>query len=1350
MKNLHYNYLFLLLLCFFTLQSHVQVHAQDEMTMTFDNGPREPGFRFQGFGAYSGRIYVNFPNVNYTATLTKIEGCFNFISFNKYNFGGGGGTWRVWDNKGREKFFKAGGGNKLTLNWTEVKWVKFKLNDVGNGGTNNAWDIDNIVYSIPVKVPASKPTVSLSQDEVCQGGSATLSFQGQLNDASEWRVYSGSCGGTFVGKTSGNSITVNPSSTTTYYVRGEGLCPLPGECSDPITLTVKTYSTRFTKVVANVELPCPGEEVFLVPDGGTGGTGAKVKWYTGPNGTGTNIPTVKVGPANTPQIKVRPTQTTTYYVRREGDCNTTSDFSYTLVVSNDPSCNKPPVAVCNSITVDVNSSCEVTVNPASLDGGSSDPDGDNLQFSLAKTTYGNGVHNVTLTVSDGGLSDQCTTTITARDITKPVPDLSTLPDVRGECSVTVVTPPTATDACEGTIVGTTSDPLTYSTQGFHKITWTFDDGNGNIETQTQDVVINDITRPIPDLTTLPDVVGECSATVVTVPTATDACEGAIVGTTFDPLTYSTQGTYTITWFFDDGNGNAERQTQTVIVRDVSKPIPDLNSLPDVTGECSATVSSTPTATDNCEGSIIGTTSDALTYSTQGTHTITWSFDDGNGNIETQTQNVVIKDVSKPSPDLATLPDVTGECSATIVTPPTATDNCVGKINGTTSDPLTYSTQGTYNITWSFDDGNGNIETQSQTVIIKDISKPSPSLSSLPDVTGECSATVAATPTAIDNCTGQTITGTTSDPLTYSTQGTHTITWSFDDGNGNIETQTQTVIIDDVTKPVPDVVSLPTISVECSASLQAPTATDNCEGTITGTTSDPLTYSAQGTHTITWSFDDGNGNIETQTQTVIIDDATAPVPNVANLPTVTASCEAGLEPPFATDNCAGQVAGTTSDQLYFNQKGTYTITWVYDDGNGNTTSQDQTIIIGNAIAPVPDRASLPTLRGQCAVTVSSVPTATDGCNSTIQGTTSDPLTYNTQGVHIITWTFDDGNGNIATQTQRVVVRDRQAPVPDQANLPTMRGSCSVMITNFPTATDNCGGSITATTDSPLEFDQDGNYAIVWNYEDGHGNTSSQTQWVVINSGAAPNALCKDISVSLGSSESMTIKAEDIDKGSFDDCSSVTLLVGAQGGLIFNNVAPPAPSMDLYCHNGKVQQLILYVTNEEGETANCQATVTMMGEDKDLDGILDNCDNCPDTYNPNQQDLNNNGKGDICDGNSNPNPNPNPNPGGWEGWSLKQQGSNQDNIITEMRAYPNPFQEEVNLSFSLNQEERTTIEVFNIQGQRVHTLLSEVAPKGEHRVMWDGKDQNGQTMPAGIYLIRLRAGKALINQKVVLQK
>ncbi|HEY1202109.1 MAG TPA: PKD-like domain-containing protein, partial [Niastella sp.] len=298
-------------------------------------------------------------------------------------------------------------------------------------------------------------------------------------------------------------------------------------------------------------------------------------------------------------------------------------------------------------------------------------------------------------------------------------------------------------------------------------------------------------------------------------------------------------------------------------------------------EPSATVSALDTVVSNtagvCGASItLGnnvTTNGTLSFSIDGNPiTMPHTFPIGTTNVTVTAENncgtsttffdVTVNDTEAPA--IPTLSNVTGECSAT-ATAPVATDNCEGPITGTTTDPLTYSTQGNFVIHWSFDDGHGNISTATQNVIVQDVTAPA--IPTLNDVTGECSATATA-PVATDNCVGP-ITGTTTDPLTYTTQGTHTIHWSFDDGRGNISTATQNVVIEDVTPPAVPV--LTNVTGECSATATAPTTTDNCSGTITGTTTDALTYSTQGTHVIHWSFDDGNGNISTANQNVVIED-----------------------------------------------------------------------------------------------------------------------------------------------------------------------------------------------------------------------------------------------------------------------------------------------------------------------------------------------------------------------------------------------------------------------------------------------------------------------------------------------
>ena len=86
-------------------------------------------------------------------------------------------------------------------------------------------------------------------------------------------------------------------------------------------------------------------------------------------------------------------------------------------------------------------------------------------------------------------------TIKVEDKTPPIPNLAVLPTITGNCKTVISTIPTATDACMGNITATTSDPLHYSLPGNYVIIWKYDDGNGNISTQNQNVTI--ISEPLP-------------------------------------------------------------------------------------------------------------------------------------------------------------------------------------------------------------------------------------------------------------------------------------------------------------------------------------------------------------------------------------------------------------------------------------------------------------------------------------------------------------------------------------------------------------------------------------------------------------------------------------------------------------------------------------------------------------------------------------------------------------------------------------------------------------------------------------------------------------------------------------
>lgn len=144
--------------------------------------------------------------------------------------------------------------------------------------------------------------------------------------------------------------------------------------------------------------------------------------------------------------------------------------------------------------------------------------------------------------------------------------------------------------------------------------------------------------------------------------------------------------------------------------------PDLVSLPDLTDECAVSLPTAPTATNNCSGVATGIPDVTFPIATQGTTVVTWTYDDGAGNVTTQTQNVIINDQTNPVPDLVSLPDLNDQCEVISLIAPTATDNCAGTITGTHDAILPITASGTTVVTWTFDDGNGNLSTQTQNVV----------------------------------------------------------------------------------------------------------------------------------------------------------------------------------------------------------------------------------------------------------------------------------------------------------------------------------------------------------------------------------------------------------------------------------------------------------------------------------------------------------------------------------------------------------------------------------------------------------------------------------------------------------
>jgi fibronectin type 3 domain-containing protein len=76
---------------------------------------------------------------------------------------------------------------------------------------------------------------------------------------------------------------------------------------------------------------------------------------------------------------------------------------------------------------------------------------------------------------------------------------------------------------------------------------------------------------------------------------------------------------------------------------------------------------------------------------------------------------------------------------------------------------------------------------------------------------------------------------------------------------------------------------------------------------------------------------------------------------------------------------------------------------------------------------------------------------------------------------------------------------------------------------------------------------------------------------------------------------------------------------------------------------------------------------------------------------------------------------------------------------LQNYPNPFNARTTITFRLAEESRpTSLKIFNVAGQEVVTLLDGALRKGQHQVVWSGKNSTGEEVASGIYFYHLQTG------------
>ena len=812
-----------------------------------------------------------------------------------------------------------------------------------------------------------------------------------------------------------------------------------------------------------------------------------------------------------------------------GDCAGSYTIERTFTATDD--CGNSTSAT-QTITVEDTTAPEFTSVPADYtaecsdelildDASASDNCGAVSIEVSSETVAGDAAGNYTVVrtftaTDDCGNSTSATQTITVEDTTAP--ELTIPADYTAECSDELIMDgASASDNCGEVTIEEVSETIAGDCAGSYTIvrTFTATDDAGNSTSATQTITVEDTTAP--EFTSVPaDYTAECSdELILDDASASDNCGAVSIEVSSETVAGDAAGNYTVvrTFTATDDCGNSTSATQTITVQDTTAP--ELTIPADYTAECSdELIMDAASASDNCGEVTIEEVSETIAGDCAGSYTIvrTFTATDDAGNSTSATQTITVEDTT--APEFTSVPaDYTAECSdELILDDASASDNCGAVSIEVSSETVAGDAAGNYTVvrTFTATDDCGNSTTATQTITVEDTTAPE--FTSVPaDYTAECSdELVMDAASASDNC-GEVTIEEVSETIAGDCAGSYTIvrTFTATDDAGNSTSATQTITVEDTTAP--EFTSVPAdYTAECSDELilDDASASDNCGAVSIEVSSETLAGDAAGNYTVvrTFTATDDCGNSTTATQTITVQDTTAPELTIPADYTAECSDELVMDAASASDNCGEVTIEEVSETIAGDCAGSYTIvrTFTATDDAGNSTSATQTITVEDTTAP---ELTIPAdYTAECSdELILDDASASDNCGAVSIEVSSETLAGDAAGNYTVvrTFTATDDCGNSTTATQTITVEDTTAP---ELTIPAdYTAECSdELVMDAASASDNCGEVTIEEVSETIAGDCAGNYTIVRTFTatDDAGNSTSATQTITVEDTTAP--------------------------------------------------------------------------------------------------------------------------------------------------------------------------------------------------------------------------------------------------------
>ncbi len=887
-----------------------------------------------------------------------------------------------------------------------------------------------------------------------------------------------SCSGT-IGSFAAASVSDNCTANPTVSQSPASSTVLTGHNdSKTVTLTAddgngNTQACTFTVTLKDQTKPsitCPANAIVAANASCSGTVGSFAAASVSDNCTAN--PTVTQSPASSTVLNGHNDSKTVTLTADDGNGNTQAcSFTVTLKDQTNPTITcpanltvTPPEGQCTAAvtyTIPLGADNCSQVNISHVSGG------------LSGDTFPAGATTVIWQATDPANNNTtCSFTVTVNANTVPVITCpanivqANTPDVCG--SIVTFTAPTAPIVCGQPAPVTQTGGLPSGSTfpvGLSTVTYTATAPGGATGTCAFTVTIND-TQP-PTVTCPANAIiaanASCSGTLgaYAAVSVSDNCTANPTVTQSPASGTALNGhndSKTVTLTADDGNGNTQACTFTVTLKDQTKPSISCPANATITANasCSGTLGAyTPSSvSDNCTASPTVTQSPAASTLLSGhndSKTVTLTADDGNGNTQACSFTVTLKDLTKPNitcPANATVA-ANASCSGTVgsFAPASVSDNCAANPTVTQSPASSTALNGhndSKTVTLTADDGNGNTQACSFTVTLKD--QTGPSLTCKPatvnlNAAGTGSITTASVyQSGSDNCGSVNLVSVTPSTFNCSNVGANTVTLTANDGNGNNGTCTATVTVVD---PIAPTLLCKNVTLSLNASGQATLSVsqvnngsyDNCSIVAFGLSQSVFTCANIGNNNVTLSGRDKSNNNGQCTAVVTVTDPIVPVAKCKDL---TANLGANgtvlVDPNWAnngsSDNCSFTLS-ITPNLFNCSNLGQNTVTLKATDAGGNTATCTAKVTVRDVTGPTA-KCKNPTIylddSGNATLSATQVDNgSSDNCgmgSMSVNKTAFD--CSHISGTQSVTLSMTDVNGNSASCTSTVTVKDAMAP------------------------------------------------------------------------------------------------------------------------------------------------------------------------------------------------------------------------------------------------------------------------------------------------------------------------------------